>query len=255
MRIYTYSHGYSTTSRGSRQWTLGICASFFLLMLGIPSTSDAATLTYDFDVSGDDGASIDGWTDVFSRAPSFPSGTVWGSVTGGRATGGFARWPEHTSGSQDSAHPNHIMRSPEFFLTASSSIDFQIGGGWGTANTYTKSADIDPNGNSNSSGQQKFYLRRVSDDTYLLNRSRNTNDNGNNWRSFTWDSATIATAISGDAASETYTVEWVDTYSGGWGFGMIDDVVLNNVTLVPEPSSLALVGLGSMLVMRRRRRH
>lgn len=81
MRIYTYSHGYSTTCRGSRQWTLGICASFFLLMLGIPSTSDAATLTYDFDVSGDDGASIDGWTDVFSRAPSFPSGTVWGSVT------------------------------------------------------------------------------------------------------------------------------------------------------------------------------
>ena len=60
-----------------------------------------------FDVTGDDGETIDNWTDVLARAPSFASGTVWGSVTGGRATGGFARWPEHQSGSQDSQHPNH----------------------------------------------------------------------------------------------------------------------------------------------------
>ena len=201
--------------------------------LAITATSaSAATLTYDFDVAGDDGATIDGWTDVFPvRAPSFPSGTVWGSVPGGRATGGGARWPEHTSGNQDSQHPNHIMRSPEFSLTATSSVDFQIGGGQGSTNTYTNSSDISPTGNSSSSGQQKFYLRRVSDDTYLLNQRRGSNQNS--WQSFTWNSAAITGAIAGDAATEKYTVEWVDTYSGSWGFGMIDDVVLNGVELAP----------------------
>jgi hypothetical protein len=134
------------------------------------------------------------------------------------------------------------MRSPAFLLTATSSIDFQIGGGTGSTNTYVNSAEIDPNGNSNADGQQKFYLRRVSDDTYLLNERRGSNANG--WQSFTWNSATISGAITGDAANETYTVEWVDTYSGGWGFAMIDDVVLNNVTLIPEPSTLALATLG-----------
>jgi len=225
--------------------------AFAALAIGADSAA-AATLTYDFDVTGDDGATIDGWTDVFSRAPSFPSGTVWASVTGGRATGGYARWPEHTSGTQDSQHPNHIMRSPAFLLTATSSIDFQIGGGTGSANTYTNSSDISPTGDSSSTGQQKFYLRRVSDDTYLLNQRRGSN--ANSWQSFTWDSATIAGAISGDAASETYTVEWVDTYSGSWGFAMIDDVVLNNV-LIPEPSTFALTAIGLLgLGLRRRRR-
>ncbi len=201
------------------------------LALGLPSAS-AAVVTYDFDVAGDDGATIDGWTDVFPvRAPSFPSGTVWPSVAGGRGTGGFARWPDHTGGGQDSGHPNHIMRSPEFSLTATSSIDFQLGGGQGSANTYTNSSDISPTGNSSGSGQQKFYLRRVSDDTYLLNHRRSNNQN--NWQSHTWDSAAITGAIAGDAVNEKYTVEWVDTYSGGWGFGMIDDVVLNDVVLAP----------------------
>ncbi len=196
-------------------------------------------------MAGDDGATIQGWTDVFARAPSFPSFTTWANngTAGGRGTGGFARWPEHTSGSQDSNHPNHIMRSPEFSLTATSSIDFQLGGGQGTASTYTKSSDINGAVNSNNQGQQKFYLRRESDDTYLLDQRRT--GNGNNWESFNWDSATIGAATLGDAANETYTVEWVDTYGGGWGFGMVDDVVLTNIAdpasaVVPEPASIAI---------------
>ena len=234
-----------------------IILAFALCATAYPAFTKSAladTIIYDFDVTGDDGETIDNWTDVLARAPSFASGTVWASVTGGRATGGFARWPEHQSGSQDSQHPNHIMRSPAFLLTATSSIDFQIGGGTGSANTYVSSADIDPNGNSNDTGQQKFYLRRVSDDTYLLNERRGSN--ANSWQSFTWDIATISGAIAGDAANETYTVEWVDTYSGGWGFAMIDDVVLNNVTLIPEPSTLALVtfGLAGLISFGRRRK-
>jgi len=218
------------------------------------TSAGAVTLIYDFDVAGDDGESLDGWTDVFPvRAPSFPSGTVFSSVAGGRGTGGFARWPDHTGGNQDSQHPNHIMRSPAFRLTPSTSIDFQIGGGRGSANTYTKSSDISPVGNSDANGQQKFYLRRVSDDTYLLNQRRPTELN--NWLSFSWDSATIAAATASDAANEEYTVEWVDTFSGGWGFSMIDDVVLHNI--VPEPSTFLLATLGLLtlgMTHRRRRR-
>ena len=104
-----------------------------------------------------------------------------------------------------------------------------------------------PDSKSSTSGE-------CPDDTYLLNERRGSN--ANSWQSFTWDIATISGAIAGDAANETYTVEWVDTYSGGWGFAMIDDVVLNNVTLIPEPSTLALVtfGLAGLISFGRRRK-
>ena len=208
------------------------------LALGLPSAS-ALDITYDFDTGPDDGANPQGWTDVMGV--SFPASAIFGNGGnfGGRGTGGSA----NGTGNQDSSHPTLIMRSPAFSLTATSDIEFQLTGGQGSGNTYATSAAV-PAGNSiGGNGQQKFYLRRESDDAYLLNQRRS--GNGNSYQTFNWDSATLGAATLGDAANETYTLDWVDNYNGGWGFGMLDDVVLTNIAdpasaVVPEPASIAI---------------
>lgn len=206
----------------------------------------AATLVYDFDLNGDDGESLDGWTDVLGQ--SFTGTTVFasgGQNTGGRGTGGFA----NGSGNQDSSHPNHIMRSPEFFLTVATSIDFQIAGGTGSG-APTNESDIIA-GTSSGTGYQGLGLRRVSDGAYLLFDRRSANSNSYQVQT-DFDAAALAPIIAGNTG-EAFTLDWVDTYSGGWGFAMIDDVVLNNVTPIPEPSSLLLASLGLLACARRRR--
>jgi len=210
------------------------------------TSASAATVTYDFDVSGDDGASLDGWTDVLGQ--SFPGGVVFssgGSNDGGRGTGGGG----NGSGNQDSSHPNHIMRSPEFWFNAGASIDFQLAGGK-RGGTPTNESDISA-GTSSGSGYQGLALRRVSDGAYLLFDTRS--GDGNGYQAQTdFDAAALAPIITANPG-EKFTLDWVDTYDGSWGFAMIDDVVLNDVVLVPEPATFALSALG-LLGLRRRRR-
>ena len=222
-------------------------ACFALSFLVIGSAS-AATIVYDFDVSGDDGASLDGWTDVLGE--SFPGGIVFtsgGSNDGGRGTGGGG----NGASNQDSAHPNHIMRSPAFFLTSTSSIDFQLAGG-NRGGVPTNESQITV-GTSNDSGFQGLALRRVSDGAYLLFDTRS--GDGNGYEAQTDFNNTALGPIASANPGEAFTLDWVDTYSGGWGFAMIDDVVLNDVNPIPEPSSMLLMGLGALgLVGTRRRR-
>ena len=67
----------------------------------------------------------------------------------------------------------------------------------------------------------------------------------------TWDSATIEAAISGDSANETYTLDFIDDKSGGWGWVGADDV---RISTIPEASSVMLLGLGGAALMLRRRK-
>jgi len=222
------------------------------LALGLPSASAAVTLTYDFDVTGDDGATLDGWTDVLGV--SFPGATVFSSSNaGGRGTGGGG----NGSGNQDSSHPNHIMRSPGFWLTETSSIDFQLAGG-NRGGTPTNESDISA-GTSSGTGYQGLALRRVSDGEYLLFDTRS--GDGNGYQAQTdFNAAALAPIVAANMYEE-FTLDWVDTYHGGWGFAMIDDVVLNDVLTeapsIPEPSTFALAALGLLGMgwfVRRRKR-
>ena len=131
-----------------------------LLFVG---SASAATIIYDFDSNGgDDGLDPQGWIDVIGA--SLPSSQVFnsGSNAGGRGTGGNGSG----SSGQDNSHANLIFRSPEFSITGTTSIDFQIAGGPGSAATYANSSDV-PNATSNGSGVQKFFLRRASTGEYL----------------------------------------------------------------------------------------
>jgi hypothetical protein len=228
------------------------------LALGQPSASAQETVTYNFDVTGNDGATLDGWTDVLGE--SFPGGVIFssgGSNDGGRGTGGGG----NGTGNQDSSHPNHIMRSPSFWLTATSSIDFDLAGG-NRGGTPTNESDISA-GTSSGSGYQGLALRRVSDGEYLLFDTRNGDGNGYQAQT-AFDAAALAPIFAANMGEE-FTLDWVDTYNGSWGFAMIDNVVLNDVftqnpAAVPEPASVAIwsilgLGLAAFGVYRARRKN
>jgi VCBS repeat-containing protein len=171
---------------------------------------------YDFDISGNDGADLDGWSDVIGQ--SFPAGTVFGNAgdAGGRATGGGG----NGSGNQDSSHPSMIMRSPSFELTTGDQISFQIAGGQGGATLPTNVSQIPANSATN--GAQGVGLRRASDNEYLLTARRS--GNANNYQSINWNSAMLD-PIAAANAGENFTLDFFDYYNGSWGFAMIDNVV------------------------------
>ena len=63
-------------------------------------------------------------------------------------------------------------------------------------------------------------LRRVSDGEYLLFDQRADNGQSNtgaNWAAIGWDDTEIGAAISGDSPTETYQIDLIDAFAGGWG--------------------------------------
>jgi hypothetical protein len=53
------------------------------------------------------------------------------------------------------------------------------------------------------------------------------------------------------ASSTTTTLSFESNLTGGDGAST--DILLDNVTVIPEPASLALLGLGGLMMFRRRR--
>jgi len=195
-----------------------------------PAARTPVSTLYDFDTDNatDDGAQLDGWVDVVGT--SFPSSQIF-VPTGieDDDSGGRGASDDGVAGGQDNAHPNLIIRSPAFRLDNNSYISGSIAGGEGTANMPADDAAVVAfnGGNSNDQGVQMALLRRDSDGAYLLNGRRL--GNGNGYEPFYWDAATLAAVVDANDPCEIYTVDWVDTFSGGWGFAMIDDVVIQAV--------------------------
>lgn len=193
---------------------------------------------FDFDVAGNDGASLDGWVDTIGvTVPSvevFPGDNDVNA--GGRGTGGF----QNGSVVQDSAHPSGVMSSPPFMLQANMAIQFQIAGGQGSANLPANLAAIPANSDAN--GFQGMGLRRLSTNAYVLHGRRN--GNGNGFQDGGWSIATLA-GISAAYPGELFVLDWIDSYSGGWGFGMVDNVRFTmgfpggNAPLVSPPALIA----------------
>jgi VCBS repeat-containing protein/autotransporter-associated beta strand protein len=181
--------------------------------------TDAAASTstvYNFDSpSGDNGASLSGWTDI--KGTSFPGSQVFG---GGQAGGRGTSAQAFGTGNQDADHPSLLMRSPVFSLTLGSEIRFQISGGDG-ASVPTNESDVSDN--SRGTGAQGLALRRVSDGQYVLFGRRS--GDANSYQQIIWDTATLDAIVAANPG-EAFTLDWVDDYSGGWGFAALDDVVV-----------------------------
>ena len=84
---------------------------------------------------------------------------------------------------------------------------------------------------------------------YDLLGSRTTN--GSNFQTVTWDS----TFLAANAAPGDYRLHLIDTKNGGFGHVGLGSATLTTVVAIPEPGSMALIGLtsGGLLLRRRRR--
>ncbi|BCX48157.1 hypothetical protein HAHE_20650 [Haloferula helveola] len=178
---------------------------------------------YSFDNPGfDEGTLLQNWTDTVGT--SFPSRQVFNNnaFAGGRATGGFA----NGSGNQDSSHPTLVLTSPSFDLSSPIVIRFGLAGGAGAAAAPAADLASIPAASGNG-GFQGLALRRLSDDAYVAWARRSGNNAAYETQTFNWQALA---AIEAANPADTYVLDYIDYYHGGWGFGGVDDVTIFGVS-------------------------
>ncbi len=183
-----------------------------------------AALQYTFE-----NASMEDWTLVTT-----PGGSVTGYASsnannGGRTygqagSGSYMLIPTPFGG-RDSSHNTIVFRSPEFQLYEAGDLSFYLLGGMGGQASPGDSFDALPT-SSSSSGFLGLALRRASDGAYLLSGRRSSSQQGSSWQQISWTEAEIATATAGDAPDERYTLDLIDSFSGGWGWVVLDTVTI-----------------------------
>ncbi|NWK55081.1 PEP-CTERM sorting domain-containing protein [Verrucomicrobiaceae bacterium N1E253] len=211
----------------------------------------AATVNYNFD----DGT-LQGWT---NNVPSGTTGEDYissNSVTRSPGQSGSYSVLESDFSDRDGTDTTVKVISSELFtMNNSSTISLYLNGGMGSTATPTWSNYSNLPSSATDSGYLGVALRRVSDGEYLLFDRKATNGQySGGWQQVGWNTTEISNAISGDAANETYQIDLIDTFSDGWGWVSMDTVTMENVTVVPEPSSAVLIGLGGLSLMMRRRK-
>jgi hypothetical protein len=123
---------------------------------------------------------------------------------------------------RDQAHQTLLLRSPEFTITPQGQISFALIGG---SHPALNLMEVNTNGlpaDSSPTGAIGVALRRVSDNQYLLFRSR-ISDGSQFWENITIGGDTLNGLVD---PQETYTLDFIDSYNGGWGWAGLDDVII-----------------------------
>ena len=202
----------------------------------------AATIVWDFDTDSDNGASEDGWTNI--------SGTTAASGSGpGKLADGGRTASDGSAAAEDSTHTSVLFRSPAFILDNSGDLTFNLSGGGQNGTLPSSVGDVPLNVDSTgTAGTYGIALRDNDTDAYVLTAQRSTGDNS--WEAGAWTAAELVPYVSNGA----YTVDFFDYRDGGWGHVSIDDVTVPGSLAVPEPTTTALLGLGGLALILRRRK-
>lgn len=168
-------------------------------------------------------------------------GSPWTVVSGSIAWYSSA-WGALTGGSGNDPHTNLLFRSPEFQLDGSGDLTVQLKGGRGQGSSSgvgsapTNESQIVLGGDSADDGIQGFSLRRVSSGDYVFFGERSYT--GNDLETVSLTQAQL-TPYANDG--NFYTIDFYDTFHGGWGHTEITNVTVPGATgVIPEPSTLVL---------------
>ena len=207
----------------------------------------AVNVVYDWTPRGSQG--LLGWSNlqVDTTPANFPNS---GSATSYEFYDRVASLGAPFDGLQDSVHDTLVAESPSFTLSGGSYVSEIAFGLDSGANPGSLPANMSLLPTTTSTdGFVGLALVRLSDGAYLLEAGKSRN--GGN-ESFVWDSAELATAISGDASGTAYALQLIDYKHGGWGHVGLESVTLT--VAVPEPSQTALLGMGAAMLLIRRKR-
>ncbi|MCK4563628.1 MAG: hypothetical protein KAU94_03005 [Verrucomicrobia bacterium] len=205
----------------------------YLYSRGLRGNTPAATsFSFDFD----DGT-MQEWTNTLTGGAVATNPTHFAAQTDQGKGGGHT--PDYSllhdgGGSwldgRDVAHDTLVASSPPFVLSKSKvySLSFYLLGGTGNTNAAPESLST-LSATTSESGFMGVALRRVSDGVYLLRDHRDTTAQYTAWEQQGWLPTEIAAATAGDALDETYQLDFIDQFHGGWGWTILDTVVLSEI--------------------------
>ncbi len=218
---------------------MALCA-----VLSIGVAAHAATITFEFEGEGNltaaDSAlsftSVSGTAFADSPVPYAAVNDSTALTATNPSSGGDNEWLvrgdwDYNGGSPVKTNdpPVGVLQSGNFFVDASSVIEFELAGG--TPQSDDRWVGVT--------------LRDASDDSEIIREVPAAS--GTTFIPKSWSN------IVGSSTEVYITIE--DNNAGGWGFIGVDNFVLTNVEEVPEPSTGLLLSMGlSCLLMRRRRR-
>ncbi len=222
----------------------GIALAAGTLALVAASANGATVGTWNFGNNGD--GTNQGWTVTAGFFANDGNGIEPAQANGNRA--------------HDAAHPVAILTSPIVsFNTVHASdnvIDILWEGGQGNQDGSANPADLAAvagynGGNTNNVGQKGLGFRNLTTGAYDLVSYDPGNGGGIQTESFT-----LADLIAGGIdTSASYQLDFFTTDDGGWGWTRLNEVNMDAgaIGAVPEPSAIALLALGGLALLRRRR--
>ena len=230
----------------------------FTLLAGLltAATTASGTIIYDWSPGGDQG--LQGWSIVQEDTTTYIAINPYTLADRGDRLG-----PHHgqvlqnaaevvSTADQDVPHVTLVAESPAFSIGNAigdvNQIDFRLNQGSAGGPLVANFASL-PASSTGPTGFVGLALHRVSDGAYLLSEGKDSN---NSTIDYVWDTPTLNTATSGDAPAETYTLQLIDYKNGGWGHIGLQSATLTTV-VIPEPSTFALIGLGALALLWRRR--
>ncbi|YCM43836.1 hypothetical protein V2O64_21235 [Verrucomicrobiaceae bacterium 227] len=85
-----------------------------------------------------------------------------------------------------------------------------------------------------------FALRRVNDDKYIAFRSRKSSGSGS-WETVVFNNADLLDEVVKEG--EAFTLDYIDSRHGSWGWGGFDDVTINPGSSLPLKTSDVQISL------------
>jgi hypothetical protein len=127
---------------------------------------------------------------------------------------------------RDKAHETLVYRSPEFKMFPNGEISFGLIGG---AKPGFDIDEINQNGlpaESSGGGSIGVALRQATSGKYLTFNTRSENG------SQSWETIILGEDVLGDVieTGESYTLDFIDYHSGGWGWAGLDNVIIKKGT-------------------------